>query len=312
MLNKNLTYLITGCGGFVGGHLANYLCDQGCKVIGVDIKKRSNWFQIPNNLFVIDNTDLQTDWGIDQLPIGNIIFNLASDMGGAAYLNINRARSMLNATINNKLLEFALHAQAQRYFFASSANVIENPNQDGYVAEKIFSEKTCSLFKSEFGLETRVARFFNLYGSYCDYDSGRERVIGALCRKFCEIKYGKDKNLEIFGDGVQGRGFTHIDDCIQGILKVTFGDWLGPTNIGNAQLGTINEIIDILEDHTKIKVNRIYRNNLGEVGCSKGSDNALTRERFNWEPSIQLWKGLRPTFDWIEEDFLRKGLNKCL
>ena len=322
---NNKSCLIAGCGGFIGGHLIKYLTSLKLTVYGVDIKSKHEWFQHSKNVtHEIFNHDLSKDESYKHLPPCDYIFNLASNMGGIGYLSRNKARSMLNSTINNKLLEFALKHKSSRYFFSSSANVYPhtltnnevnesqaypaNP-EDGYGWEKLFAERMCRHFYEDFGLETRVARFFNIYGPNCDYNSGRERVIGALCRKICEIKFGRDKTqpIEIWGDGTQTRNFTNIEDCINGILMVTFGDYSDPTNIGSTEVVTINQLLDYLEKIAHIKLNRSYKldapTNSG--GVCKSSDNAQIHQRFNWEPSIPLQRGLEATYKWIEDNYLK-------
>ena len=92
--------------------------------------------------------------------------------------------------------------------------------EDGYGWEKLFTERMCRHFREDFGLETRVARYHNVYGPHGTYDGGREKAPAAICRKVAEAKLSGDHEIEIWGDGEQTRSFMYIDDCVEGTRRI--------------------------------------------------------------------------------------------
>ena len=111
--------------------------------------------------------------------------------------------------------------------------------EDGYGWEKLFSERMCRHFREDFGLETRVARFHNVYGPHGTWDGGREKAPAAICRKVIEAKLSGKHEIEIWGDGEQTRSFMYIDDCLDGHRRRSCdSDILEPINLGSSELVT--------------------------------------------------------------------------
>ena len=119
--------------------------------------------------------------------------------------------------------------------------------EDGYGWEKLFSERMARHFSEDFGLETRVARYHNVYGPAGTYVGGREKAPAAICRKVAAAVLSGSREIEIWGDGRQTRSFTHIDDCVEGTVRLMASDVREPLNIGSEQLVTIDELVDIVE-----------------------------------------------------------------
>lgn len=310
--------LVAGAGGFIGGHLAKQLSADGHRVIGVDIKPLDEWCQIsdgvePRRLDLSKLSDCQDAMrGIDT------VFNLAADMGGMGFIESHRADCMLSVLINTHLLMAAREAGVSRYFFASSACVYAADKQtdadvtalkeedaypampeDGYGWEKLFSERMCRHFREDFGLETRIARYHNVYGTNGTFAGGREKAPAALCRKIAEAALSGRHEIEIWGDGEQTRSFMYADDCVAGTLRVMTGTNVHPVNVGSSELVTINQLATIIEDIAGIKVRRTYRLDAPLGVRGRNSDNAMIREIYGWEPSIALACGLEKTYKWI-------------
>jgi nucleoside-diphosphate-sugar epimerase len=227
--------------------------------------------------------------------------------------------------INTHLLMAAKSAGVQRYFYASSACVYNaekqrDPNvtalkeddaypampEDGYGWEKLFSERMCRHFREDFGVETRVARFHNVYGPHGTYEGGREKAPAAISRKVIEAKLSGKYEIEIWGNGQQTRSFMYIDDCIHGTKTILVSDILEPINLGSSELVSINQLVDIVEEIAGIRLNRSYNLIAPKGVAGRNSDNALIRKYLGWEPDTRLRDGMEKTYRWIYDEITRK------
>ena len=321
-MNKKI--LVTGAGGFIGGHLVNNL-KKNNKLICADIKPFQNWYQKFNDLenHVVDLKNPENCLKITK----NIdyIFNLACNMGGMGFIENNKAECMLSVLINTNLLNSAVINKVKKFFFSSSACVYASNKQtnflepwlkesdaypadpeDGYGWEKLFSERMCRHFKEDFNIDVRIARYHNVYGPYGTWEGGREKAPAALARKFAEAKFKKLKSIEIWGDGNQLRSFMYIDDCIHGTNLLFNSDFSEPLNIGASTFLSINELVDILEKITKLKLKRKYLLNYPKGVPVRSSNNDLIKKKFNWEPSTKLIEGMSKLYSWIEKEYQKK------
>ena len=316
--------LVAGGGGFIGGWLVGWLLAEGAKVRAVDIKPIAEWFQLHDGAenLSLDLRDLANcrtavtglDW----------VFNLAADMGGMGFIETHKCDCMLSVLINTHLLLASRDAAVKRYFYASSACVYNADKQataagtplreedaypampeDGYGWEKLFSERMCRHFWEDCGLETRVARFHNVYGPHGTYEGGREKAPAAICRKVIEAKLSGNHTIEIWGDGTRTRSFQYIDDCLHGILAIMESDIRQPINLGSSELVTINGLVDIVERIAGVRLERRYNLAAPQGVMGRNSDNTLIKRLLGWEPSIPLEVGLRATYDWIAEVMAR-------
>ena len=247
--------LIAGAGGFIGGHLASkFIKDKNIQLICADIKPIEYWFQTFDGAenYSLDlkdyNNTIKVTEGVDH------IFNLACNMGGMGFIENNKAECMLSVLINTNLLRAAIENKCKKYLFSSSACVYNGSKQnvtfipglketdaypaepeDGYGWEKLFSERMCRHFTEDFGLETRVVRFHNIYGPVGTFDGGREKAPAALCRKIINAKNENLKKIDVWGDGKQTRSFLYIDDCIDGMLEVFNSNSSEVFNIGSEE-----------------------------------------------------------------------------
>ena len=318
----NQRILIAGGGGFIGGHLVADLMKRGCKdIVVADIKPTEQWYQIfsENENQV---ADLSKEQECMRLVEGcDRIYNLACNMGGMGFIELNKALCMRSVLINTHLLDAARHHGCKRLFFSSTACVYAADKQltsdvaalkesdvypampeDGYGWEKLFSERMCRHYMEDFDIQTRVARFHNVYGPYGTYDGGREKVPAALCRKIITSKMIGDHQLEIWGDGEQTRSFMYIDDCIHGIHLIMESEhWNEPINLGSSEMVSINQLADIIEGLAGITLQRNYKLDAPKGVRGRSSDNTLIKEVFEWEPSVSLREGLGKTYDWIFE-----------
>jgi nucleoside-diphosphate-sugar epimerase len=319
---------VTGAGGFIGGHLMTALAESGHRVRGVDLKPLEEWYQRPAGHEALQ-LDLSRREACEQAVDGvTTVYNLAADMGGMGFIETHRAECMLSVLINTHMLQAAVPAGVERFFYASSACVYaadkqDNPNvtalreddaypampEDGYGWEKLFSERMCRHFLEDFGLQTRVGRYHNVYGPHGTYEGGREKAPAAICRKVAEAVLLGHNEIEIWGDGEQTRSFTYIDDCITGTLLVTSGDSPEPVNIGSSELVTINQLVATVEAIAGVTLKRRYLLDAPQGVRGRNSDNTKIRQIYNWEPSITLLEGLSKTYAWVFEEVSRSLLS---
>jgi nucleoside-diphosphate-sugar epimerase len=324
--------VICGGGGFIGGHLAGDLIRKGFKHVRVvDVKPKSDWYQVhPETENIVADMNLR-DAAFDAVKGMDVVFNLACNMGGMGFIELNKGLCMISVLINTHLLMGAREHGAKRFFYASSACVYNADKQrekkretylkeedaypampeDGYGWEKLFSERMCRHFREDFKVPTRVARFHNVYGPYGTWDGGREKAPAAICRKVIAAKMSGNHEIEIWGDGQQTRSFMYISDCLKGIYMITESDtWHDPINLGSAEGVTINQLVDIVEDIAQIKLKRKYNLNAPKGVNGRNSDNTLINKVFGWEPNTKLRDGLEVTYRWIYDQMASKAKSK--
>src|SRR5580658_4111047 len=317
---KGQKAVVCGAGGFIGGHLVQSLLTNGVDVVrAVDIKPLNDWYQVSKDVESLQ-LDLKDKESCFKTAEGvSVVFQLAADMGGMGFIENNKALCMLSVLTNTHMLMAAREKGVERFFYSSSACVYNaekqtNPNvvalkeedaypalpEDGYGWEKLFSERMCRHFREDYGLETRVARFHNVYGPDGTWTGGREKAPAAICRKVIEAKISGKHEIEIWGNGEQTRSFMYVDDCVKGSRMIMESDIHEPINLGSSELVSINQLVDIAEKFAGIKLKRNYNLNAPRGVNGRNSDNTLIQEKLGWEPSTQLKDGLRKTYDWIE------------
>jgi nucleoside-diphosphate-sugar epimerase len=316
--------LVAGAGGFIGGHLVAELRRRGHRHIrGVDCKPLSDWHQLSAD---VDNRRLDlSDRQSCVMAVTGVtaVYNLAADMGGMGFIETHKAKCMLSVLINTHMLMAARDLGAKRFLFSSSACVYAADKQtssdatplresdaypaqpeDGYGWEKLFSERMCRHFREDYGLETRVARYHNVYGPHGTYDGGREKAPAAICRKVIAAKLSGSSDIEIWGDGEQTRSFMYIDDCLKGTQLLMESDVREPLNIGSDQLVTINRLLDIVEGIAGTRLRRQYVLDAPKGVRGRNSDNSLIHQRLGWAPGISLERGLERTYRWIYDQMV--------
>ena len=310
--------LVTGAGGFIGHHLVTYLKQQGYWVRGVDLKEPEYSPSDADEFELLDlrrwDACLQASRGVDE------VYALAADMGGMGFISSHHAQILHNnALINLHTLEAARLNGVKRYLYTSSACIypeylqtaaevtplIEEdayPAQplDAYGWEKLVTERLCQHYFEDYGLETRVVRFHNIFGPLGTWEGGREKAPAALSRKIALAKLTGQEEIEIWGDGEQTRSFCYIDDCVEGLCRLMRSGHREPLNLGQDRLVSINELADIISDLAAVSVAK--RHVPGPQGVrGRNSDNTRLRSVLGWEPRVSLEEGLARTYAWIEE-----------
>jgi GDP-D-mannose 3',5'-epimerase len=319
--------VVTGAGGFIGGHLTRELVQQGLTVRAVDKKPLDEWSQIvPDAQSRVLDVALLDD-ARAAVSGAATVYNLAADMGGMGFIETHKAECMLSVLISTHVLMAARESGVERYFYSSSACVYAADRQtspdvtplreqdaypaeaeDGYGWEKLFSERMCRHFLEDYGVPTRVARYHNVYGPVGTWTGGREKAPAAICRKVATAVLTGNHDIEIWGDGHQTRSFMYIDDCLRGTQMIAAGSDPRPVNLGSAELVSINELVDIVEDIAGITVERRHDLSAPQGVRGRSSDNCEIIARYGWEPSISLREGMARTYEWVYDQVAKSSL----
>ncbi len=316
--------LVTGAGGFIGHHLTRYLTERGYWVRGVDIKEpefeptTADEFKLLDLRKSENCLDATTD--IDE------VYGLAANMGGIGFIENNKAVIVRdNTLINLQSIEAARISGVKRYLYTSSACIYPGYLQketnvkplkeedaypaeaeDGYGWEKLYMERVCRHYREDFGLETRVVRFHNIFGPLGTYDGGREKSPAAICRK---VALANDEDtIEVWGDGEQTRSYCYIDDCVEGIHRLMKSDHFEPLNLGQDRMLSINDLVDIVANIAGKKIAKRYDLTKPQGVRGRNSDNTRLRQVLDWEPAVSLEAGLGKTYAWIAGELQKNSV----
>jgi GDP-D-mannose 3',5'-epimerase len=320
---NRLKILVTGAGGFIGHHLTKFLVDQGYIVRGVDIKAPEYESTAAQEFALLDlrrwENCQEAMRGVDQ------VYALAANMGGIGFIESHKAEIVHdNTLINIQCLEAARRAGVSRYLFASSACVypgyLQNTEdvrplreqdaypadpEDGYGWEKLYIERQCRHYSEDYGLQTRIVRFHNIFGPLGTYDGGREKSPAAICRKIALASDGG--SIEVWGDGEQTRSYCYIDDCVEGLYRLMNSDYAAPLNLGQDRMISVNQLVDMVAAIAGKRVARRHDHTKPQGVRGRNSDNSRLREVLAWEPSISLEEGLARTYRWIYAQLVAAG-----
>jgi nucleoside-diphosphate-sugar epimerase len=314
-MENNIRVLVTGAGGFIGHHLTKYLRERGYWVRAVDIKQPEYEPTAAHEFLLLDLSRwedcLKATLDIDH------VYGLAANMGGIGFIENNKAVIVRdNTLINLQSIEAARINGVKRYLYTSSACIypgyLQNETdiaplreedaypadaEDGYGWEKLYMERICRHYREDFGLDTRVVRFHNIFGPLGTYDGGREKSPAAICRKIALAE--DDDTIEVWGDGEQTRSYCYISDCVEGIYRLMQSDYTEPLNLGQDRMLSINELVDIVARIAGKTIAKRYDLTKPQGVRGRNSDNTRLRQVLDWEPAVSLEDGLEITYHWI-------------
>jgi GDP-D-mannose 3',5'-epimerase len=319
--------LVTGAGGFIGHHLTTYLVHRGYWVRGVDVKLPEFAATSAQEFKLLDlrywENCLEATEGIDH------VYALAANMGGIGFIESNKGTIVRdNTLIDHHTIEAARLNGVHRFLYTSSACIYPGYRQreaniaplreedaypadaeDGYGWEKLYFERTCRHYREDFGLDTRVVRFHNIFGPLGTFEGGREKSPAAICRKVALA--APDDEIEVWGDGEQTRSYCYIDDCVEGIFRLMGSGYSEPLNLGQDRMITINTLVDIVAEIAGKQVRKAYDLTKPQGVRGRNSDNTRLRQVLGWEPSVSLEQGLVRTYSWIVERLSGTGRVKA-
>lgn len=312
--------LVTGAGGMIGTHLVNKLKDDGHLVVGVDIKYNEYQKSRADFFIIQDLTNQLATYHIFKNFSFDEVFNLAAVMGGMELLsNGEYDYDVLNQStlINWNVIESCIQTGVKKVFFSSSACVYNMTKQmitgapalkeeDAYPVlpdleygyQKLITERIYAAAERCTDIEVRIGRFHNVYGPYGEWDGIKAKAPSALTRKVIRAEDGT--SIEVIGDGKQERSFMHVDDCIDGILRLMDSDYNQPVNIGSSELIAINDLAKMIIEISGKDLDIV--NIDGPQGVrGRNSDNTLIQSVLGWEPTQSLRVGIEQLYHWVEQ-----------
>jgi len=315
--------LVTGAGGFIGHHLTGSLVERGYWVRGVDLylpryeKTRAHAFEV---------LDLRR-WSDCVLALRGVdeVYHLAANMGGIGFIETHRAEIVRdNTLIDTHTLEAARVHGVERLLFTSSACVYPAALQgspevaplreeqaypadaeDGYGWQKLMTERLCRHYREDFGLDTRIVRFHNIFGPLGTFDGGREKSPAAFCRKIA-LAHPNDE-IEVWGDGRQTRSYCYVDDCVEGLHRLMRSSFSDPLNLGQDRLVSVDDLVDLIAEAAGKSVKKRHDLSRPQGVRGRNSDNTRLRQVLGWVPQTSLERGLELTYRWIHDQLRGQG-----
>lgn len=325
-----MRHLITGAGGFIAGHLIRSLLDDPTTtdVRGVDIKPRGEWWQWHEDADNFAQRDLMDPAYAMAMTHGvDRVWHLACPMGGIGWITAERYACARSAKMTTNVLDGAIANNVERLLLSSSACVYPTGQQndmdshgdalaehmawpaqpeEGYGLSKLFEEELAAYAARDTDLQTRVARFHNIYGPNGSWEGGKEKAPAAIARKVATAVITGDHKIDIWGDGQQLRSFCWIHDCVYATRALMDSDHERPLNIGSEEMVSIDQLVSIVETIAGIpELDRDYDLTAPRGVRGRNSDNTRCRQVLGFAPSTPLVDGMTETYAWVYDQVSR-------
>jgi nucleoside-diphosphate-sugar epimerase len=318
--------LVTGGGGFIGGHLVKALLERGDEVRAVDRKDISEWHQVhedAENYQDFNITELRkAEWAVRRC---DVIYHLAAEAGGMGYISTHMADCTLSILCDTAIIRAARETGARTYL-ASSACVYplslqqkaDSPDlaedmaypaepEEAYGLEKLFAERMYLSFAQDYGVPVRIGRFQSVFGPHGVWRGGREKAPTAICRKVALAKLKGEDTIEVWGDGSAIRTFTYVDDAVAGTIAVTDSDYGLPLNVGSDEVLSISELVSVVGEIAGHPVRSVQSEGPVGVPGRRGCDTTLVREKAGWHAKVSVREGLERTYSWVYDQLKAEG-----
>lgn len=303
--------LITGAAGFLGSHLCDRFISEGHHVIGMDnlitgdIKNIAHLFPLDRFEFHHHNvsTFVHLEGKLDYIlhfaspasPIDYLKIPIETlKVGSLGTLNLlglakEKGARILVASTSEVYGDPLVHPQNEEYY----GNVSPIGPRGVYDEAKRFMESITMAYHRHHGLDTRIVRIFNTYGSRMRLNDGR--VVPAFMGQAL-----RGEDLTVFGDGSQTRSFTYIDDQVEGIFRLLMSDYVEPVNIGNPDETTIKEFAEEIIKLTGINQKIVHKPLPKDDPLQRQPDITRAKEILNWEPKVHRSEGLKNVFEYFK------------
>lgn len=322
--------LITGAAGFLGSHLCDRFIREGYHVIAMDnlitgdIRNIEHLFSLEHFEFyhhdvtkfvhIPGKLDYILHFASPASPIDYLKIPIQTlKVGSVGTLNLlgvakEKRATILVASTSEVYGDPLVHPQNEEYY----GNVSPVGPRGVYDEAKRFMESLTMAYHRFHGVDTRIVRIFNTYGSRMRLNDGRvvPTFMGQALR-------GED--LTVFGDGSQTRSFCYIDDQIEGIYRLLLSDYTGPVNIGNPHETTIKEFAEEIMELTGTGQKIVYKPLPKDDPIQRQPDIGLARKILGWEPKVERAQGLQSVYSYfkslsvedlqqkVHREFLKKG-----
>ncbi len=311
--------VVTGAGGFIGGHLVSALVQLGHRVTGIDVKPLKDWWQVSE----ADNrvADLRDPESCSDLLRGrrvDTVYHLAADMGGIEYITRHDWECATSVAMTVNILRAAREYEVSRFVYTSSACVypkglqgrrpkplretdIDPPDPEGgYGWEKYFSERICR-YAADRIPHVRVARLFNVYGPHGAWNGGREKAPAAICRKVNESAFGGDGRIVLHGDGSQLRSYLYVDDCVSGLIAEASSAYADPVNLASLEVVSVADLARLVASIADVSLALEFDRDTPTGVQARIPDISRAARELGWRPSVSLREGMRRTYEWVAE-----------
>lgn len=304
--------LISGCCGFIGSNLCEFLIKKNYKIIGIDnlltgsLNNISNIINSSNFKFIKHDIcyEINIDDDIDY------ILHFASPASPADYLKFPIKTLQIGSRGTENMLNIALQKKAV-ILVASTSEIygdpLEHPQRESYYGNvnpigprgvydeaKRYLEALTMAYNRKFNLQTKIVRIFNTYGSKMREKDGR--AIPNFINQALN-----NNNFTVYGDGNQTRSFTYIDDTVEGIYKLMLSNYSDPFNIGNPVENSINELIELIKNiipcNSKIEYLDLPEND----PKIRKPDIDKAVKLLHWKPKTKLSDGLLKTIEYFRQ-----------